>query len=197
MKFLWLLLGLLYMALLCAPVWAFNVDLIQPSAQPPLAPMVYGQVSGEVDSLDDTLFHLSVTLNDGLKAFLGGQDRFGLTGFWFNTTMPLVPDHITLIPPGAPWKMQINNPNCPGGCAHTGSQFGEFLHKFLWRGPINERPDRLDIDFGMGRPVLEEDFMQWSTPKAETDTPGHFTAYIDGFKLTVGTDTTSGTFVRD
>ena len=86
--------------LIALPVWAFDVDLIMPSARPPLAPMVYARVSG-------------------------------------------------------------------------------------------------DIDFGMNQPLLESDFLQFSMPKAESDTPGHFTIYIDGFKLTIGTDTASGTFGRD
>jgi hypothetical protein len=190
----WMAVAILLVAL---PAWAFDVPLTTPNREG-LAPMAYGMVSGVVDPLDDTVFHLSVELTPGLNGFLGGGDRFGLVGFWFNTTMRLEPDHITLIPPGIQWVIQLNNPNCPGGCGVKGSHFGEFQHKMLWRGPASERPERLDITFGMGAPVVENDFLVMSTAKQpDSIMIGRFAIYVDGFKLVSGGQEIEGTFVKD
>jgi hypothetical protein len=184
---------------LALPAWAFDIPLTTPSRDG-LAPMAYGMVSGVVDPLDDTVFHLSAALTPGLQGFLGGGDRFGLVGFWFNTTMRLEPDHITLIPPGIQWIIQLNNPNCPGGCGGgvRQSRFGEFQHKIVWRGPASERPERLDITFGMGQSVVEDDFLMLSTAKPpDSIMIGRFAVYIDGFRLVSGGQEIEGTFVKD
>jgi hypothetical protein len=141
-----------------------------------------------------------VELTPGLQGFLGGGNNFGLVGFWFNTTQPLHPESITLIPPGVQWVIQLNNPNCPGGCGGgvRQSRFGLFQHKLVWKGPASERPERLDITFAMGATVVEDDFLVLSTAKQpDSIMIGRFAVYIDGFRLVSGGQEIEGTFVKD
>lgn len=188
-----ILTGLLWTTL----AWGFQVGLTAPS-HPALGEMVYATVVGKADALDANLFHLSIELAPELQSSLSGANRFGLTGFWFNSQGVLPEDSVSLLSAGLPWSLEhINNSSCAGGCSANGAGFGEFDHKVIWVGHPADLPDRLDLLIRMDKPVIEEDFLQSSVARPASFNLGMFSVFIDGFDLLISGERIRGTFIKD
>ena len=143
------------------------VDLTTPNGSD-LPIMTYATVNGYVDSTDDSIFHVEVSLAPGLGDYLNAGSNFGMDKFFINTELDLSCSMITNLNPDD-WKISFGK-NVAG--------FGRFDIKLAGGG--NSRTDTFAFDIDYTSPVTEADFFALSEGNAGNG-QGHFAAHIGGF----------------
>ncbi len=161
------LLGTTLLLTAARPASALMVDLTTPNGLG-LPVMTYATVKGSVDAVDDSIFHVEVSLAPGLDGFLNAGSNFGIDKFFMNTTLDLSCGMIKNLSPDN-WKIFLNK-NVAG--------FGRFDIRFMGGG--KGRTDTFSFDIDYTSPVTDADFFVVSEGNAGNG-PGHFAAHIAGF----------------
>ncbi len=145
---------------------AFVVDLTYPN-EGGMPIMVYGTVTGTVDSSDTSLFHFSIDLAPGLSTALSGGRNFGMDKFYFNTDLDLTEEMFSN------WDPQTWTPSFDKSVAG----FGLFDLRLTDPG---DRVLHLSFDIDYISAISESNFYLLSEGNAGNGN-GHFAAHIGGF----------------